>query len=285
MLYGRQKKWGPQIFLEGSAVAYTHASPNSTEIVQPAHSIVVHLNPVPNWTRSLDSDRTFTSVAAAGAIDVVGADSEAYARWTSEKRSVRVDIDKSRLERTAGTEFGDIFFEIQPPKFGFVDKQFHMLASMMHEELTFGDAASRDLLDALVSVFSIHLLRNYSSFNTKLTPSSKGGFSPLVWRRINEYIQEHISTPLTLEQLAAHADFSPGHFLRCFKKTTGNTPHQYVVSTRLAKARELILGTQVELSEIARLTGFSSHSHLSAMAKRVWGFSPSSLRRNTRDFS
>ncbi|MBO1042414.1 helix-turn-helix domain-containing protein [Brucella pituitosa] len=285
MLLGRQIKWGPHQFLNGAAVAYSHSAANSAEIIQPAHSIVVHLNAVPSWTRTLDSDREITGLVAAGAINVIGAESEAYARWTSEKRSVRVDIDKQRLEQTAGTEFGDTLFEIQPPKFGFVDKQSYMLANIIQQELICGVAASRELLDALVSVFSINLLRNYSSFNQKSTPPHKGGLSPLVLRRIDEYIHEHIANPLTVDELAAHVGLSSSHFLRSFQKATGSSPYQYVISARLSKARELISETPTAFSEIAQLTGFSSHSHLSAMAKRIWGVSPSSIRRGSKELA
>lgn len=272
--------WGPQLFLDGGAVAYTKTRPNQTKVIQPAHLILVHLDVEPQWGRALNSDRRISGVAPVGAIEIVGAGNEAFASWSSEKRSLRVDIDPARMERLAGAEFDKSAFEIQTPRFGLVDKKAHMLASLLQMEIMRGDATSREVLDALVTVFSIHTLRNYSSFEMKLLSSVNGGLAPVTWRRVQEFIFENLGKPLALEQMASVAGLSPSHFLRSFKKTTGQSPHQFVITARLNHAQDLIRNSNLDFSVIAESAGFASHSHMTAMMKRVWGSTPSRIRND-----
>ena len=57
------------------------------------------------------------------------------------------------------------------------------------------------------------------------------------------------------------AGLSVCHFARMFKQTVGISPHRYVLQCRVEFARELIAGTDMPLSEIAIVTGFSDQSH------------------------
>nr|WP_180882937.1 AraC family transcriptional regulator [Mesorhizobium loti] len=280
MLNGRMETWGPQLFLDGAAVAYTQTGPNRTKVHQSAHLMLVHLDVEPQWARALNSDRRISGVAPVGAIDIVGAGNEAFASWSSEKRSLRVDVDPARMERLAGVEFDKSAFEIQAPRFGLIDKQAHMLASLLQMEIMRGDDTSMEIFDALVTIFSIHALRNYSSFGMKLLPSVNGGLAPVTWRRVQEFIFENLGKPLAVEQMASVAGLSPSHFLRSFKKTTGQSPHQFVITARLNHAQDLIRNSNLDFSVIAESAGFASHSHMTAMMKRVWGSTPSRIRND-----
>lgn len=279
MLNGRLPTWGPQRFLDGAAVAYTHTVANQTKVVQSAHLILIHLEVELLWGRSLNSDRKLTSVAPVGAIDIVGSGNEAFASWAGKKRSVRIDVDPARMARLAEGEFESADFEIQAPKLGLIDKKAYMFASLLQQEIRSGDAASTEMLDALVTAFSIHTLRNYSSFRETFVNQVKGGLTPTIWRKVREFIHENLAQQLSMEQLAAVAGLSVSHFIRSFQKTSGQSPHQYVISVRLAKARRLILNSELGFYEIAMLTGFSGHSHMTAMMKRIWGVTPTEIRR------
>ncbi|MND53514.1 HTH-type transcriptional activator Btr [compost metagenome] len=280
MLNGRLLTWGPQRFLDGAAVAYTLTAANQTKVVQSAHLILIHLDAEPQWGRALNSDRVQRGIVPVGAIEIVGAGNEAFASWAGKKRSVRVDVDPARMARLAEGEFERADFEIQAPKLGLIDKKAYMFASLLQQELGLGDAASTEMLDALVTAFSIHTLRNYSSFSETLVNQPKGGLTPTIWRKIREFIHENLAQQLSMEHLAAIAGLSVSHFIRSFQKTIGQSPHQYVISARLAEARRLILNSELGFSEIAMLTGFSGHSHMTAMMKRFWGVTPSEIRRD-----
>lgn len=122
-----------------------------------------------------------------------------------------------------------------------------------------------------------HLVQHYSTVNWQL-PTTKGGLSPAVLRRIQDYIEHHLDGALTLEELALQAELSEFHFARMFKQSTQMAPHQYVMQQRMIKAKALVCGTSQTLIEIALACGFSSASHFSHRFKHVWRVTPSGLR-------
>lgn len=233
----------------------------------------------PRWHIALNSDRKVIGVAPAGALEIVPAQNEVFARWTQDKQSLRLDIRPERLKRLAGQEFEKETFELQPPKHGLVDDHVRALARLLRHEVENPDFATPESLDALVTVFSTHLLRTYSSLKGRPSRVFAGGLPALSWGRVRDFIQANFAEPLSIEQLASIVQLSPSHFARAFKQTTGQTPHQYVISVRLTNARDWILNTDTPLSQIAKSAGFSSHSHMTAAMQNNWSMGPRELRR------
>jgi len=79
--------------------------------------------------------------------------------------------------------------------------------------------------------------------------------------------------------LAAKVGMGLGRFLREFRVSFEATPHQYVQQRRLARARELLRGTDASLSTVALETGFASHSHFSTAFRAAFGVTPTGYRR------
>jgi AraC family transcriptional regulator len=71
---------------------------------------------------------------------------------------------------------------------------------------------------------------------------------------------------------------SPRHFSRLCKESVGAPPHRYVVERRVERAKDLLLGTDLPIAEVAREVGFSGQSHLHFHVKRLLGATPASLR-------
>lgn len=88
------------------------------------------------------------------------------------------------------------------------------------------------------------------------------------------YIQEHIREPLTIEFLAKKALMSPWYFIRVFKKETGMSPHEYILSYRIRLAKILLLETAMSVHDICYETGFSSESVFCAAFKKSVGCPP-----------
>ncbi|MFB9948981.1 helix-turn-helix domain-containing protein [Rhizobium puerariae] len=279
VLRARPEKWGPRAKLDGAAVACTHAGPNSVQFVPPAHAALVFFTMEPQWQIALNSDRRIVDIAPMGSLEIVPAQNEVFAGWTAQKHSLRLDIDPLRLQRLAGMEFDRETFELRPPKPGLFDEKAHTLACWMRHEIQNNELGAQENLDALATVFALHLLRNHSSLKDRPAQVFNGGLQARTWRRVNDFIQEHLSAPLSLERLASIANLSPTHFVRAFKRTTGQSPHQYVISSRLSYARGLIVNTDTPLSRIAELAGFSNHSHMTAVMQRTWGTTPTEFRR------
>ena len=106
---------------------------------------------------------------------------------------------------------------------------------------------------------------------------------PARLRRVVQAIEDHLREPIAVAELADLAGLSRAHFTRAFQSATGETPHRFILSRRLARAREMLQATDLDLASIAVQLGFSSHSHLATAFRRAFGMTPSAYRRARRE--
>ena len=131
------------------------------------------------------------------------------------------------------------------------------------------------LLSLLVS-----LCRNFTA--TECADSNFAG-NERVKKALN-YINSHYSSTITLDELADFIGVSKFHLSREFKRLTGQTVFEYVISFRCKMARRLIKEGR-SVSDSAIHAGFDNLSYFSKQFKRVFGILPSaylkSLKSNT----
>jgi AraC family transcriptional regulator len=270
--------WGPKFEAQGGAATLTRTGPNEIRFTAPADMALVMLSPQPNREVALNSDRKSRFLAPAGAIEIVPAGAELFARWTTAKENLLVAIAPERLRRLAELEFQSADVEFQPAKVGFVDEKAHLLAEMIRGEFRNGNPVNELYLDALIIALSTHILRAFSSLGSQPRHVYRGGLLSSVWNRLNDYIHAGLAGKLSIEEMAHVAGLSPSQFARAFRETTGQSPHQYVLSVRLAYAEHMITSTDMPLPMIAERSGFASHSHMSATIRRFWSTTPKNLR-------
>jgi AraC family transcriptional regulator len=82
--------------------------------------------------------------------------------------------------------------------------------------------------------------------------------------------------------LAGVARSSPAHFARAFAATVGMTPFDYVMTRRLARARELLERTDRSALAISLDVGFRTPSHFAARFRREFGVTPREIRPDRR---
>jgi AraC-like DNA-binding protein len=92
-------------------------------------------------------------------------------------------------------------------------------------------------------------------------------------KRASEYLSEDLDRKMTLEELSRQTGFSPYHFLRLFKKSTGVAPHHFRTQKRIERAKNLII-EGLSFSEVALATGFSDQSHFSNTFRNYMGCTP-----------
>lgn len=108
---------------------------------------------------------------------------------------------------------------------------------------------------------------------------ARGGLAPAVLRRVREFIDAHLGEPLAIEDLAEIAGLSPFHFARAFKRSTGQSPHQFVLRQRIERAKRLLAEEKISQAEVALLCGFSSQSHFTARFRSLVGVTPGEFTR------
>lgn len=84
--------------------------------------------------------------------------------------------------------------------------------------------------------------------------------------------------PLAVADLANAANLSPAYFSREFRRTFGESPHQYLLTRRLERAAALLRTTDRSVTEICFAVGWSSLGSFTASFHRVYGRSPGSYR-------
>lgn len=93
-----------------------------------------------------------------------------------------------------------------------------------------------------------------------------------------DYISSNYSKSITVEDVAKNVHLSASQFSRKFKKETGTSPYDYILGTRLTRAKELLKNTSLSVSEIAYRTGFSSDSNFIYFFRKQEGISPLKFR-------
>jgi AraC family transcriptional regulator len=102
-----------------------------------------------------------------------------------------------------------------------------------------------------------------------------------VLRRVIERMHL-LDSDLSLQALANESGYSRVHFVRMFRAATGYSPHSYLLTLKLERVQELLKNPSMSLIDIALDCGFSSHSHMSRLFRKMVGVTPSAYRRSVR---
>ncbi|HEY8460795.1 MAG TPA: AraC family transcriptional regulator [Blastocatellia bacterium] len=162
--------------------------------------------------------------------------------------------------------------------FGSQDSTVYHIARRLLQERRNSGPGSRLYTDALVTELVIHLLREYSSLRAREDVRAAAP-DPGQLRPALEMIHDDLQANPSLKELADAAHLSPHHFSRIFKRVTGLSPHQYVLSQRVQAARRLLAETTLPITEVAHQVGFYDQSHFTYHFKRLIGVTPSEIRK------
>ena len=94
-----------------------------------------------------------------------------------------------------------------------------------------------------------------------------------------QYFSDNYSNKINIEEYAQSRGMSISWFIRSFKKYTGTTPMQYIVSARITNAQLLLETTQYSVSEISSIVGYDNPLYFSRLFHKTKGFSPSEYRK------
>jgi AraC-like DNA-binding protein len=101
-------------------------------------------------------------------------------------------------------------------------------------------------------------------------------------KQVRELIDASPHLPLDLERLSSHAGYSRYHFLRLFQQAFRQTPHQYLVTRRIEKAKALLADERHSVTEVCFAVGFQSPGSFSSLFCRSVGQSPAAYRARLR---
>lgn len=98
-------------------------------------------------------------------------------------------------------------------------------------------------------------------------------------KSVMKYIDLHFSEDLALEFLAKHQNISKFHLSHEFKRYTGLTLKEYIISTRISRAKDLLKYTEKSVQEISEQCGIYNTSHFINLFKSREGCTPNKYRK------
>lgn len=98
-------------------------------------------------------------------------------------------------------------------------------------------------------------------------------------RVAKNYILQHYSEPITLEDVCSAAGFSVSYFSKLFKQETGEGFSRYLSRVRIDKAKELLRDTDLPVAAVCESVGYSDLKHFSGTFKKMTSLSPGQYRK------
>lgn len=195
--------------------------------------------------------------------------------------SIHLYLPSTPLDTTALAEFDRDPARVQLQyDGGFHDPLIEQIARAVRAELADPAPASGLLIETLSATLAAYLLRHHSNLGPGAArlPRADGALDLRRLNRVKDYIAANLAGELSLSEMAGIACLSRHHFARAFKAAVGETPHRYVVSQRLRRAKALLSAREFSLAEIALACGFANQAHFSRTFKQATGLTPGAYR-------
>ena len=106
----------------------------------------------------------------------------------------------------------------------------------------------------------------------------RGGLGPARLRRVRELVNEKIEEELRIDDMAELAGLSTAHFSQMFRRSTGESPHQFVLRQRVERAKEMLRSPGMRILDVAIACGFKTQQHFARVFRRMCRVSPTEYR-------
>jgi AraC family transcriptional regulator len=167
-------------------------------------------------------------------------------------------------------------------RFQIRDPQIERIGWALKAETEAGYPGGQIYFDSLAFGLSTALVKRHSSLMEAAAGEAARytyGMPGRTLRRVLGYIEDNLSRDLSLKEIADVAGLSVSHCKTAFHKSVGSPIHQYVIQRRVERAKQLLAKEGLSIGEVAAAAGFTHKSHLAFHTRRVFGLSPSGLRR------
>lgn len=244
------------------------------------HQIVVVLQGSFTSTAQSASGRTRTALRTAGHTPIIPAGQSYTAHWENELEDLSIYLDPSVLARAAAEAMIPERVELIEAC-NASDPVIRRIGLALKAEAESGGPAGRLYAESLANVLAVHLLRHYTRDGDRL-PAALGGLTGRKLNLATEFIQDNIERDLGLTEIANAVDLSPFHFARLFKQATGVSPHQYLIKSRIERAKSLLAKSELPIVEVGFRVGFKNQSHFTTLFRKLTSLTPKAYRDITR---
>ncbi|WP_371228872.1 helix-turn-helix transcriptional regulator [Pseudomonas sp. QE6] len=187
------------------------------------------------------------------------------------------------IPRAALAELREDFGGREVVELGCRDGQFlcdpviHGLGLALLHTMRTGPAHEQVFVDHVMLALRSHLLTAYPGTSLKPT-AAVHGLARWQEQAVKELMSAYLGEGISLKALADVCDISTSTLVRGFKRSTGYTPHQWLIRRRLDLAMQLMRRRELSLADIATQVGFADQSHFTRAFSRIVGCSPATWR-------
>jgi len=255
-------------------------SGESTDRWHPRHLIVIPLEG--SFTASMESatGRRRGGWRGKGHTPIIPAGQTYSASWEDELEDLSIYLDPALLARAAADAAVSDKVELIE-SCNASDPIIRQIGMALKAEAESEGPAGRLYAESLANVLAVHLLRYYTRDGDKLR-TALGGLSGRKLHRATEFIQENIERDLGITEIADAVDLSPFHFARSFKQATGVSPHQYLIKSRIERAKALLAESELPIVEVGFRAGFKNQSHFTTLFRKLTALTPKAYRELIR---
>ena len=159
-----------------------------------------------------------------------------------------------------------------------VDARLGALAAAVNAERVAGFPGGRLFLDSVEQALAVALVSGYAVPHRSVQ-SYRGGLGPARSRRIRELVDAKMEDELTLCEMAQAVELSTAYFSRMFRKSTGESPHQFLLRQRVERAKKMLCSASARVMDVAVACGFKSQQHFAQVFRHQCGASPTEYRK------
>ena len=128
-------------------------------------------------------------------------------------------------------------------------------------------------------IMNLHL-NMVLDYTDRVQKIKSSGMQSKFIRNINDYLEEHLSDGIRVQDIADHMQMTRNHLSTKFKAETGITLSDYITQKKIEEARQLLKHSDRSLVEISNYLGFSSQSHFQNTFKRITQMTPRQYRES-----
>jgi AraC family transcriptional regulator len=161
----------------------------------------------------------------------------------------------------------------------FADPRLSAMVAAVHAEMVAGFPSGRLFLDSIEQAMAVTLVNGHA-VRHRPVQIYRGGLGSARLRRIKELVHARMENDLSLDEMAQSVGLSTAHFARMFRKSTGETPHQFVLRQKLERAKRMLRVPDARVLDVALACGFKTQQHFAQAFREVWGVSPTAYRQD-----
>ena len=159
----------------------------------------------------------------------------------------------------------------------FADARLRGLATAVHAEMVAGFPSGRLFLDSVEQAIAVALINGHAVGHRPMQ-IHRGGLGSARLQRIKEFVDANVNADLSIDDMAQSVELRASHFARMFRKSTGETPHQFVLRQRIEHAKTMLRALDARVLDVAVACGFKTQQHFAQVFRDVCGVSPTEYR-------